>query len=120
MEHRKIENIKELRAEIARLKAEAELQEQKINYNFKKVRESLKPENILKNLFSGFISINSAGKNMLVRLINFAVSVFLQRMAIRTENKVEEQIFEAIGSIAERFKSLFKRKKKKKNGDQEA
>src|SRR5689334_24230263 len=111
MEHGKIENIKQLHEELAKLKAEAELQEQKINYNFRQVREDLKPENILKNLFFGLTSKNSAGKNIVMRIVNFAVSIFLQRIAVRTEHKVEEKIFKAVSSIIERLKKLFTRKK---------
>jgi hypothetical protein len=113
----KIENIRELKSELAKLRAEAELQEQKINYNFQQFRESLRPENILKNFFSGLISKNTEGKNIVMRVINFAISLFLQRMAIRTEHKVEEKIFEAIGSIVERFKNLFRKKKQKRSGE---
>src|SRR3569832_2045493 len=119
MAHREFENIKELREQLARLKAEAELQEQKINYNLQQVREDLKPENILKRLFFGLTSKNSQAKNILMRIINFAVSLFLQRMAIRTEQKVEEKIFGAISSVAERFKNLFKRKKKEKSDEED-
>jgi hypothetical protein len=112
MEHSKIENIQQLRKELARLKAEAELQEQKIYFNFEKVKEDLKPENIIRNLFSELVSKNSVGKNILLRVVNFAISLFFQRMAIRTEHKIEEKLFSAFGSVLERIKHFFKRKRK--------
>jgi hypothetical protein len=118
MEHKKIENIKELRAELARLRAEADLQEQKINYNFQKVKEDLNPQNIIKNLFINLLGRNTEGKNILLRAINFGFSLFLQRMAIRTEHKVEEKIFEAITSVIARLKNLFKKKKKEEQNGQ--
>jgi hypothetical protein len=117
MEHKKIENVKELRAEIARLKALADLQEQKIDYNFQQVKESLSPQNIIKNFFISLTGKNSEGQNILLRAINFGISLFLQRMAIRTEHKIEEKIFEAITSVVDRFKNLFKKKKKSENGE---
>jgi hypothetical protein len=113
----KIENIKQLRAELARLKAEAELQEQKINYNFQQVKEDLNPQNIIKNLFINLVG-NSPGKNIFLRALNFGLSLFLQRMAIRTEHKVEEKIFEAVSSVIDRFKNLFKKKKKEEENGQ--
>jgi hypothetical protein len=116
MEPKKIDNIKQLRAEIARLKAEAELQEQKINFNFQSIQESLRPENIIKNLFARITSENSAAKNILLRAMNFGLSLFLQRFAVRAEHKVEEKIFDLLGSAFSRFSHFFKKKKKKENG----
>jgi len=113
MEQTKIENITQLRAEIARMKSVAKQQEEVVSKNFLKVQNDLKPENILKNAFSRMTGLDSKGNGVLQDILKFGLSLFLQRFAIRAENKVEEKIFDLLASAAERFKHLFKKKNKK-------
>jgi hypothetical protein len=108
----RIENREQLRAELAKLKAEAELQEQKIKLNFERVQEDLKPENIIHNSFSRITGIDLKGKGLFHDALKFGLSAVLQRFIFKTEHKVEEKIWDLIGAAAERFKDLFKKKKK--------
>ena len=110
MEQPKIENITQLRAEIARMKSVAKQQEEVVNKNFMRVQNDLKPENILKNAFSRMTGFDSKGNGVLQDVLKFGLSMLLQRFAIRAESKVEEKIFDVLGTAVERFKHLFKKK----------
>jgi hypothetical protein len=115
----RIENREQLRIELVRLKAEAELQEQKIKFNFEKVQEDLKPENILRNSFTRLTGIDLKGKNLFSDALKFGLSALLQRFIIKTEHKVEEKIWDLISVGSQRFKDLFKKKKKENDEEEE-
>jgi hypothetical protein len=115
-----IENRQQLRAELAKLRAEAELQEQKIKLNFERVQEDLKPENILRNSFSRLTGIHLKGKGLFNDALKFGLSALLQRFIIKTERKVEEKVWDLISAAAQRFKDLFKKKDKEENPEDES
>ena len=110
MTQTKIENIDQLRAELARLQFIARQQEEVINNNLHEIQESLKPENILKNLFTRLTGGDFTKKNTFRDVLLQGMSLLLHRFVIKSETKVEEKVLDLIESGIERLKKFFKRK----------
>lgn len=101
-----IENIVQLRSEIGRLKKVAKEQEQVIKNDIKEIRENLRPENIFWNSLSSFTGIKMNKEEFFKDGIAYGLSLILQRFILKTEKKVENNVYDFVDSIFDRVKNL--------------
>jgi len=87
-----ISNIEELRAEIARLRTVATEQETVIRSDAASLREQLKPMNILMNTISSLTGVQMSKSTFVNNGFVFGLSLMLQRLLLKTENQVAEQV----------------------------
>jgi hypothetical protein len=100
----KINNIRELRAEILRLqKAERELKE-KIKSDIKEIGEELKPANIFMSAVSSIFGVRIEKNEFLKDGIAYGISLIIQRFFLKTEKKFEKRIYDWVDTVFERIK----------------
>jgi len=102
----KIENVEQLRAEIARLKIVAKQQEGQLKNDLKEIREDLKPGNLLWNALSSITGIKMSKSEFFKDGIIYGLSIILQRFILKTEKKVEYKAYDFVDSIFERVKNM--------------
>ena len=105
----RINNINELRAEIARVKLQVREQEELIKADIKNIGEGLKPANLLLNAVESATGINLDKKEFLKEGIGYAVSLLIQRYVLKTEKKLEHKIYEWIDALFIRIKHFLSR-----------
>jgi hypothetical protein len=87
-----ISNIEELRAEIARLRTVANEQEARIRLDAAALREQFKPMNILMNTLTSLTGVQLSKSMFVNNGFVFGLSLMLQRLLLKTENQVAEQV----------------------------
>lgn len=87
-----ISNIEELRAEIARLRTVANEQEAAIRSDATALREQLKPMNIVMNTLTSLTGVQLSKSMFVNNGFVFGLSLMLQRLLLKTENQVAEQV----------------------------
>lgn len=87
-----ISNITELRTEIARLRDVASEQEELIRRDTAAIREQMKPANILMNTLTSLTGIELSKSMFVNNGFVFGLSLMLQRLLLKTENQVAEQV----------------------------
>ena len=90
----KISNIEELRAEIARLRAVANEQENLIRRDMASLREQWKPMNLIMNAVSSITGVKVSKSMFVNNGFVFGLSLLLQRLLLKAENQVSEKVHE--------------------------
>ena len=88
----KISSIEDLRAEIARLRTVATEQEELIRTDTAAIREQLKPMNIVMNTLTSLTGVQLSKSMFVNNGFVFGLSLMLQRLLLKTENQVAEQV----------------------------
>lgn len=103
---KKIENITQLNAEIARLKSLAKEQENLLKNDLLEIRETLKPANLLVSGLSSITGVKITGNELLKDGLAYGLSVLFQRFILKTEKKLEHQVYEFVDTLIDRVKSF--------------
>ncbi|MFN5295583.1 MAG: hypothetical protein ACK5BL_08645 [Flavobacteriales bacterium] len=90
----KMTNMQQLRAEIDRLRKQADNEEAIIRNDIASLREQWQPMNLLVNSLSSLTGVN-VSKDMFVNNgFVFGLSLVLQRLLLKAENQVSEKVHE--------------------------
>lgn len=111
----KIENSRELRAEISRLRIVIKEKEQLIKNDLKEISNDFKPENFFGNAIRSFTGINMKRGDFFKDGVVYGLSLLVQRFILKTETKLENKAYNLIDTIFERLRSVIN-----KNTDGEA
>lgn len=106
---KKIENVDQLEAEIARLKGISAEQKKMLKNDFFEIRESFKPVNLLVNGLSSVTGVKMEGNELLKDGLAYGLSVVLQRYVLKTERKMEKKVYEFVDSVIERVKAFIEK-----------
>lgn len=87
-----ITNMRDLRAEIQRLRTISKDQEELIRLDAAQLREHLKPMNLLMNTISSLTGIPLSKSTFVNNGFVFGLSLMLQRLLLKTENQVAEKV----------------------------
>lgn len=101
-----IKNIEDLHAEIARLKEQSKLQEKQLKADLQQVREDLKPGNLMMNMVSSATGVKMNKSELLQNGLAIGLSVFLRKIILRTESKMEEKVYEYIDKFSGKIKQF--------------
>ena len=102
----KIENLGQLQAEIKRLRTLKKLKEIQIKNDLLEIREDLKPKNIFLNALSSVSGIKINKKEFFQDGIAKGISVLIQRVILRMENKIESKIYDFVDTALDKVKNL--------------
>lgn len=86
--------MRSLRAEILRLRAVADEQENIIRNDVASLREQWKPMNILVNTLSSLTGVQVSKSMFVNNGFVFGLSLVLQRLLLKAENQVSEKVHE--------------------------
>ena len=86
--------MRSLRAEILRLRAVADEQENIIRNDVASLREQWKPMNILVNTLSSLTGVQVSKSMFVNNGFVFGMSLVLQRLLLKAENQVSEKVHE--------------------------
>jgi hypothetical protein len=103
---KKIENAVQLREEIIRLRARAKEQEKNIKDELYRLKEELKPANLVLNTFSSLTGINMNKKEFFKEGLAYALSVIIQRFVLKTEKKIEDRAYDFIDGLFEKIRKF--------------
>ncbi|MCC7232899.1 MAG: hypothetical protein IT242_08160 [Bacteroidia bacterium] len=103
---RKIENIRELQAEIRRLKEKSSGQEEAIRHQLKELHERLKPENILMHALSSITGIKIKSSEFFRNGIAIGITLLLQRFIFKTEATLEKKIYDWVDKIFDKVREF--------------
>ena len=98
MENKKISNYTELKLTIELLNSEKRNKEETIKRNFKQVKESLTPINILKNYLRRITRDNELYTNSLSAIVSQGAKFLVRRMAGNNNTKRRNFIFNILES----------------------
>lgn len=101
-----IENVYQLRAEIARLKAEAANHEAGLRKNLTETAKSLAPGNIFWTIVSAVTGIKVKGDEILSRGVKQALNYIFQRYIVKAERKAEDKIYSTIDTVFTRVRDF--------------
>jgi len=102
----KIENLDELRAQIAVLKEKVVVQEYQVRKDIQTLRDDLKPSNIAWSMLSSLTGIKLNQGNSLRAGIFNGVSSIIQRFALKAEKELESRVYKAVDTIFERLSNF--------------
>ena len=105
----RINNIYELRAEIARLKKVSDEQKQQLKNDVKEIGESLKPSNLLFSFLSSITGIHIDKNEFLKDGIAYGISLLIQRYILKAEKKIEHKMYEWVDTIFIKIKDFMNR-----------
>jgi len=97
--HRSIRNIDDLRSEIDRLKGQAKEQEQAIRQDYDRLKESLRPENLLLSALSGLTGIRINKGEFFRHGLAMGINLVLGRFLYKTEDTIERKLYKWIDKI---------------------
>jgi hypothetical protein len=89
---RTIENARQLREEIVRLKQELEEKENKVREGLKAVREDFRPENMILKTLSSVTGIHFAKSDFLKNGLMATVSIIIHRLLTKQESILEKKL----------------------------
>lgn len=120
-----VENLKQLHAEIDRLKSVAKIQEEQIKSDLKEIREDFRPENIFLKTLSALTGIRMNKNEFFKNGIAYGLSLIVQRFILKTERKMENRAYDFVDSIFDRIKNFIhqftnadaKRSERKESGE---
>ncbi len=102
----KIENIHQLHAEIERMEEVCKLQENKLREDLQEFREDFTPLNIILNTISSLTGVRLEKKEFMKDGIGFGLSLFFQRLIMRTEKAVENKVYDFVDTAVESIKKF--------------
>jgi len=105
----RINNIRELRAEIVRLKKISDEQKQQLRDDVKEIGESLKPSNLFFSFLSSVTGIRMDKNEFLKDGIAYGISLLIQRYILKSERKIEAKIYEWVDTIFIKVKDFMNR-----------
>lgn len=105
----KVENIEQLRTEIARLKIVAKQKEQDIKNDFKNIEEEFQPANLLWKGFASIAGVNMSKNEFFKDGIAYGLSLLIQRFILKSERKMEDKVYDVVDTIFEKTKSFINR-----------
>lgn len=105
----RINNMEELKAEIARLRKVSEEQKQQLKNDVKEIGESLKPANLFFSFLSSVTGIHIDKNEFLKDGIAYGISLLIQRYILKAEKKVEHKIYEWVDTVFVKIKDFMNR-----------
>lgn len=102
-----INNLRELRAEITRLKKVSEEQKQQLRNDVKEIGEALKPSSLLFSFLSSVTGIRLDKNEFIKGGIAYGVSLLIQGFVLKTE--IGHKVLEWIESVLNRVKDFINR-----------
>ena len=94
-----IKTIGELRSEISRLEESAQQQESRLRDDWKELKESLQPRNLLVNLLSSLTGIKLSNPDFFRNGLASGISLLVQRYILKKESKVENVVYGWVDGI---------------------
>jgi hypothetical protein len=105
----KIENLEQLRFEIARLEKVRFDQESQLKMHITDLRESFKPVNLLLKAVSSITGIKMEKNAFLKDGILYGFSLLFQKVLLKTEKKAEETVHHVVDSLFEKVQGFVNR-----------
>lgn len=99
----KIENMSQLRSEIATLRVKSADQEKHIRQTAGVLREELRPVNLMWSALSSLTGIHFKDGNPLREGIFKGVSSFFQRIILKTEKNLEEKAYDVVDRLFDKM-----------------
>ena len=106
---RTIENTRQLREEIERLKLEVQLREERIKVHLKEVREDYRPENIIVRSISNATGIPFSKSDFLKKGLMTTLSIIVHRFLTKQESELEKKVVGWIGEWVEKIREMVKK-----------
>ncbi len=106
MKTKKIENSRELRAEISRLKALSKVQEKILRADVADIKESLKPKNILMNALESVTGLKFDRNSIFENGFSAGLFLLLKRYISKAESKAEDTVYEIADRFFERIRNF--------------
>jgi hypothetical protein len=102
-----------LNAEIRRLEAAVRFKEQQLRSHITGLRESMKPRNIFSSAYQKITGEEPppGGRAFTAKTIKNGLSLWLSKLLFKTEEKVEQQVYDAVDTVFDRLKGFLERKK---------
>jgi hypothetical protein len=105
----KITDMRSLRAEILRLRAVADDQENIIRNDVASLREQWKPMNILVNTLSSLTGVQVSKSMFVNNGFVFGLSLVMQRLLLKAENQVSEKVHEWTDALIAKINDFISR-----------
>jgi hypothetical protein len=102
----KINNAKELHAEIRRLRAVADVQEEQLQSDLQRIRNDFRAENILLNALSSVTGLQVKKEALLKSGLVQGITLLVQRMVLKAEKKVEDKLYAIVDELVERVRKF--------------
>jgi hypothetical protein len=102
----KIENIHQLRAEIARMEGVCKQQEDKLRRDLQQLKEDFNPLNILMKTISSFTGVKLDRNAFMKDGIGFGLSLFFQRFILKAEKVVESKVYDFVDTAVEKIRKF--------------
>ena len=106
---KRIKNITQLNAEIARLKGKLAEQEDGLRNDLEEIKESLKPANLLVNTLSSITGVKISSNEFLKDGFAYGLAVLFQRFISKSEKKMEQTVYEFVDTIIDKIKKLMEK-----------
>ncbi len=116
----KIENYKDLKAEISRLEEKKKIQEELLLEKLHTLKSNLSPQNIFLNSLSSISGIPLNKAEFLKKGMLVALTFVIQRLLRKSEIKIENAITEFISEAGRKIKDFFNRNKEEKEDENDS
>lgn len=116
----KIENYKDLKAEISRLEEKKKLQEELLLEKLHTLKSNLTPQNIFLNSLSSISGIPLNKAEFLKKGMLVALTFVIQRLLRKSEIKIESAISEFMAEAGRKIKDFFKRNREEKENENDS
>jgi hypothetical protein len=116
----KIENYKDLKAEISRLEEKKKIQEELLVEKLHTLKSNLTPQNIFLNSLSSISGIPLNKAEFLKKGMLVALTFVIQRLLRKSEIKIETAISEFMAEAGRKIKDFFKRNREEKENENDS
>lgn len=99
-----IRNQRDLHAEIKRLKEKSASLEKELKSDIAQLKEDIKPVNLLLSAISSITGIKINRNDMFKEGFAYGISSLVQRFVLKTERKLEDQIYDWVDKLFEKIK----------------
>jgi hypothetical protein len=102
----KINNSKELREEIIRMKVIVNEKKEEMKEEIFLFKENFRPGNIIKYLITDLTGVKMEKESFLKDGFAYTISLFIQQFLLKSERKFESSVYGLVDSLIDRIRNL--------------